>query len=182
MSGEIGFSLLELERRTGLGRRRIRHYIQSGLVVGSASRGPGAKYGQATLHRLELIGRLKSVAVAPLGRPLRNAEILAVLESRGETGLAWLAESRSLLSADLVPQPKADSKAEVGRELEELLASLRDELRTLLAAERPGDPGWERWLRLRRPDLELHLRAPANSSERRRLIRLAEDLTRLLGC
>jgi len=127
------------------------------------------------LRRLELIKILKRRPVPPLDRPLSTGEIRAVLEARGEEGLRWLAEGGSLLGA----RPDAGLDERPGRELRDLMVSLHRELAALLEGdETPGDPGWERWLRLRRPDLELHLRAPANSSERRRLARLAADLKR----
>lgn len=171
------YSLAELEAASGLGRRTIRHYIQAGLVEGSARRGPGASYGEGTLRRLELVKILKDRPVPPLDRPLATGEIRAVLDARGEEGLRWLAEGGSLLGASSVG---IDGEGP-GRELRDLLASLHRELAALLRTdETPGDPGWERWLRLRRPDLELHLRAPANSSERRRLRRLAADLARFV--
>ncbi len=180
MSEASRHGLSELEALTGLSRRRIRHYIQEGLVEGSPTRGPGSTYSRETRRRLELITLLKGRPVSPLDRPLSNAEIRALLAERGEAGLRWLAEGGSLLS---MPGPAATTPegAAPGRELQDLLGALAGELHALLNRDEAVHGGWERWLRLRRPDLEVHLRAPANSSELRRLRRLAAEIDSLLG-
>ncbi len=180
MSESSRHGLSELEALTGLSRRRIRHYIQEGLVEGSPTRGPGSTYSGETRRRLELITMLKGRSVSPLNRPLSNAEIRALLAERGEAGLRWLAEGGSLLS---MPGPAAPATAggEPGRELRDLLEALAGELHLLLNRDEAIHGGWERWSRLRRPDLELHLRAPANSSELRRLQRLVAEIDSLLG-
>lgn len=178
MADERRYTLRELESETGLGRRQIRHYIQSGLAPGSQSRGPGSSYGATTLRRLRLAMALKSRPIAPLGRPLTTAEVRALGEQRGEAGLRWVLETGSLLSA---PPEEAASTA-AGRELGGLLRELRLALASLLDGRAGAEEGgWERWLRLRRADLELHLRRPLNSSDARRLRRLADDIAAVLG-
>lgn len=180
MKEETRHDLSELEALTGLSRRRIRHYIQEGLVEGSPTRGPGSTYSGETRRRLELIAQLKARPVPPLDRPLTNAEIRALLAERGEPGLRWIAEGGSLLA---MPGPRV-SRSEggvLGRELRDLLGALGGELKTLLNREAQPAGGWESWIRLRRPDLEIHLREAANSSELRRLRRLSAEIESLLG-
>ncbi len=180
MDDEPRYTLSELEAHTGLSRRRIRHYIQEGLVEGSSARGPGSTYSGGTLRRLELITQLKARPVSPLDRPLATGEIRALLADRGEAGLHWLAEGGSLLAMSGL-ESSASSFDSPGRELRDFLNCLVAEMHTMLKRDEATDPGWERWLRLRRPDLEIHLRAPANSSELRRLRRLASEIDSLLG-
>jgi hypothetical protein len=148
-------------------------------VEGSPTRGPGSTYSGETRRRLELITRLKGMPVSPLDRPLTNAEIRALLAERGEAGLRWLAEGGSLLA---MPGPtlSATGTTPPGRELRDLLGALATEIGAMLNREEAIDGGWEHWQRLRRPDLEIHLRAPANTSELRRLCRLGAEIDSLL--
>jgi DNA-binding transcriptional MerR regulator len=89
------FDISELARLAGVTGRTVRYYVQQGLLPAPAARGPGARYGQVHLDRLQLIRRLQS-------EHLPLAEIRRRLESLGDD------EVRHLL---LAPRPASTSSA-----------------------------------------------------------------------
>lgn len=54
------YSLEDLEAATGFGTRRIRSWIQAGVLPPPHGRGPGPHYGEQHLERLRFIARLPS--------------------------------------------------------------------------------------------------------------------------
>ena len=54
------YSLEDLEAATGFGTRRIRSWIQAGVLPPPHGRGPGPHYGDQHLERLRFIARLPS--------------------------------------------------------------------------------------------------------------------------
>ncbi len=54
------YSMVDLERETGVPARTIRYYISEGLLPPAHGRGPGATYDLGHLLRLKMIQRLKA--------------------------------------------------------------------------------------------------------------------------
>ena len=92
------YTMEDLTSATGFTARQIRYYITRKLVPGAGERGPNVTYGQETLDRLELVKRLKSVAVQPTGRSLTLDEIRASIDSLGNEGAAQLVDGGTELA------------------------------------------------------------------------------------
>src|SRR5262245_32063026 len=95
----------ELCERTGVTARTVRYYIQQGLLRSPGQSGPGAKYDQGHLARLQLIRRLQHehLPLAEIRKRLQgldDASVAALLEqppppsSAAEYAQQVLAQSR----------------------------------------------------------------------------------------
>jgi DNA-binding transcriptional MerR regulator len=79
-----GYTMTDLVEKSRLTDRQIRRCIAEGLVEGAEGKGPGARYSETTLRRLQLIQRLQVQKVEPLGRQLTLKEIKTTLDSLNE--------------------------------------------------------------------------------------------------
>jgi len=197
-SDSDSFDLTELSTAAGVTPRTVRYYVQQGLLPSPGTRGPGTRYEQAHLDRLQLIRRLQR-------QHLPLAEIRRRLEALDDTGV------REALATpvDQTEPPPRSSAVDYVRDL----LSGRSALTTMHALEPPSAPGspapppagspavfaahlgeagspraplqqsrptrstWDR-IPLA-PDVELHVRRPLSREQNRqveRLIEAARDL------
>src|SRR5687768_4325574 len=74
------YDLSELSAAAGVTTRTVRYYVQQGLLPSPGTRGPGTRYDQAHLDRLQLIRRLQR-------QHLPLAEIRLRLEDLDDDGI-----------------------------------------------------------------------------------------------
>lgn len=147
--------------------RTIRYYIAHGLLP-SPGAGPGTRYTEAHLERLQLIRRLQRTHL-----PL--AEIRAQLEGRGSSAGVEIARGESAVDyIESVLRPPAPAAAPMARAV---FAPVPAWLPAPRSAPQPDRSQWDR-IALS-PDVELHIRRPLTRDHNRRvdrLIALAREL------
>lgn len=107
------FRLSELAELTGVPERRIRHYIDKGLLPGAVRRGRSARYGEDSLEALKRIVELKSVTLPSVDRRLTLSEIQFALQNQ-ESLKTW----RDYFEKDESCKIASDWQASVRRALE----------------------------------------------------------------
>jgi len=174
------YDLAELAATAGVTPRTVRYYVQQGLLPSPSTRGPGTRYEQAHLDRLQLIKQLQR-------QHLPLAEIRRRLEALDDQ------EVRDLVQAP-PPEPPRTSALEYVRDV---LASHPASapapapgpapafVARVMAAMSPAGPGSveggtsqssrSQWDRISlAPDVELHVRRPLSREQNRRVERLLD--------
>lgn len=173
------FDLKELCDRARVTARTVHFYVQQGLLPPAGAPGPGARYGDGHVARLQLIRLLQRehLPLAEIGRRIKgltDTQVQALVdEARGRraaTPGSALDYIRGVLSGAASPRPQALSVASAAppgamtREVSEDV----DALRTPPPA--PERSQWERFTIA--DDVELHVRRPMPRLQQRRLDRL----------
>ena len=190
------FDLNKLSDHAGVTPRTVRYYIQQGLLPSPGSPGPGAKYHEGHLLRLQLIRRLQK-------EHLPLSEIRKQLESMSDDDVGRALQTPSVRS------PVVEYVQRVLSEKSELRPSVRHERRPsarevrqprpsdapreqafeMLSAESRLEPGppppaaaeRSQWDRVSlTPDIELHVRRPLARSQNKIVEKLLDYARRLL--
>ncbi len=185
------YDLNELADAAGVTTRTIRYYVAQGLLPSPTTRGPGTRYDQGHLDRLQLIRRLQRqhLPLAEIRRQLEaldDAGVREVLRSAPEppkhsTALAYV---RGLLSkeVDLEPAPQPSPPSAASKLAESLplfgksegaLAHPQQLHPSPLPPPRP--PRRSTWDRVAlSPDVELHVRRPLTREQNRQVEQLMD--------
>jgi len=158
-------ALADLADQSGVTVRTIRFYQQEGLLSSPGQRGPGAKYGDADLNRLQLIRRFKR-------EHLPLAEIRRRLEQMDDDGVA--AALRARLSSR---QSAADYALAILHPMR-TIQNYQEKPGKAMAGNTPRAT-WER-IEIA-ADIELHVRRPLSRYENHRLEQAIDHLTRFLN-
>jgi Ca-activated chloride channel family protein len=163
---EEEFALQELAERAGVSARTIRFYIQKGALPSPGMRGPGVRYDQGYLDRLQLIRRMReqNVPLDEIGARLRQ------LSDPEVAGLLRAARERPQTSAlDYVRGVLSGGEANMSRPAGSALTF----------APVPAQPR-SQWERIEvSQGIELHVRSPL-SREETRVVQQLLDLARNL--
>ena len=172
------FTLSELAETSGVSKRSIRYYIQSGLLPAAPRTGRGTVYPSSHLARLALIQQLKE-RHQPLDEIRRQIEDLSdaeVVASLGESERR--AESRATSYIDAVLGASESCRSgEPGWSSSPSSPSSWPGARgsTAQSPARSGSLQRSRWDRVSLSrDVEIHLRRPLSSRHRKQVERLIE--------
>ena len=180
-------TLAELSAQADVTPRTVRFYIAQGLLPSPARPGPGAKYGDEHLHRLQLIRRLQREHL-PLAEIRHRLDELS--EDQLEDLLATPEPPRSsaldYIRGHLAERPATHYRPDPSPSFMPAAAPPRVQR---VQAERPIPTGlppeppsqrstWER-LELT-PDIEIHVRRPLDRRTNRALEKILESARDIL--
>jgi DNA-binding transcriptional MerR regulator len=167
------FDLAELATSAGVTARTIRYYVQQGLLPSPPTRGPGTRYDQSHLDRLQLIKQLQRqhLPLAEIRRRLESLDDEAVRDLVVTTAEQRMPSSsaldyvREVLSSNPVAPAPAAVPAMLARSA---IPGLSDAV--------PSTPTRSQWDRVvLAPDVELHVRRPLSREQNRRVERLLDS-------
>jgi len=186
MTQEPRYSLTELDDLAGVSVRTVRYYQSQGLLSSSGTSGPGAKYDEAHLARLQLIRRLQRdhLPLAEIRRRLADLDdatviTLAETEPPAPPRDSALDYVRGVLaSGSAAPRPaRALRVSDPAATFAMSVQPAPPEPQTADTASRIERSQWER-IELA-TDVELHVRRPLPrplAKQVDRLIAIATDL------
>ncbi|MHB9034102.1 MAG: MerR family transcriptional regulator [Anaerolineae bacterium] len=195
---EAKYTISELAKLAGVTVRTIRYYISQGLLPAPGSAGPGEKYDDSYLQRLDLIKRLKAeyLPLEKIKDLLANVAEDVIREEAGEAPaqpLELAPDSAKEYLRNILSPTRPVKQMQRMAETQNMYAPdslyLRESTASRSAVppaqlnrlERSSPPGSEeRWLRYRVcDDVELHIRERADPRIRRRLADMLKELERL---
>ena len=181
------YNLTELADLAGVTPRTVRYYLSQGLLQAVGTAGPGAKYDDGHLARLQVIRRLQREH-QPLAEIRRQLELLDDAQIRDlaeppapEPGDSALEYIRRILSSPATAESPAPS-ALASRAMPAGLPPIAPTAPAAPASDVSTEPRVERsqWERIAlTPDVEIHIRRPLPRSTAKRvdrLVSIARDL------
>jgi len=188
-SNTASYSLQDLAGEVGVKPRTVRSWIQQDLLPGPAARGRGATYGEEHRQRLHLICRLRDdagLSLSTIRRLLlgRSLSEIEALPSDGVAAARRLGYGSAATSTateyldDLLARPIEPRRANPAPPSPPSQSALEA---SFFKTSLPRKSQAEHWWRIPvTPDVELHVRAGADPTSRRRFESIAADLRRTL--
>jgi DNA-binding transcriptional MerR regulator len=200
MENEI-YTISELERLTGLGRRTIHFYTKEGLIPPPEGAGGGARYGEEHLLRLKLIGEFQKSRLRL--DEIRDAlNIMSIEEMRSRVDRAeanihqvrdkedlsrWLSagdlvtETFSSLNSQVLSMDSGDvepiSFLKIGRERQsKQKQSPVGRIQNVRASQSVREESWQRYKVAE--GLEVNVRSDIVRRHRQMIMKLLEELSR----
>ena len=177
------FDIAELASAAKVTARTVRYYVAQGLLPQPGSRGPGTRYDQGHLDRLQLIKRLQREHL-PLAEIRRRLEAMddaavreALLESPAVKPSPALSYVHKVLGQAEPPPRRVAAPSLFAQSQSAWLGRAASEPEPA-ARRRPDRTTWERIVL--GPDIELHIRRPLTRDENRKVERIIDAARHLL--
>jgi DNA-binding transcriptional MerR regulator len=177
------FDISELAQAAKVTVRTIRYYVQQGLLPQPGSRGPGTRYDQGHLERLQLIKRLQRehLPLAEIRRRLEAMDEAAVRQAMIEPPPQPARPSAALSYLhDVLGDSDAFAEGTVARAQVHEPPPVSDFFAEAdpVVRRRPDRTMWERVALS--PDIEFHIRRPLTRDQNRKVDRIIDTARHLL--